>query len=68
MSPEQIKIELIKRNMSQRDLARELNLSPQLISGVLTGSIHSIPTLVKIITYLRNNDTATKNDTRTPTV
>lgn len=62
MTPEQIKIELIRRNMSQRDLARELKLSPQLISGVLTGSIHSIPTLVKIITYLRNHDPRTQTE------
>ena len=42
------------RGISQADLARALRLSPQLISGVLTGRIRSLPTEIKILKYLRD--------------
>ncbi len=46
--------QLRKCGISQADLARALRLSPQLISGVLTGRIRSLPTEIKIIKYLRD--------------
>ncbi len=59
----QIKLELIKRRMSQRTLARELGISPQLLSGVLNGTITSLPVEIKLIQWYRK-----LNDTRTPTI
>ena len=47
-----IRNQLRERGISQADLARALSLSPQLISGVLTGRIRSLPTEIKIIKYL----------------
>lgn len=52
---DQIKIELIKRRMSQRTLARELGISPQLLSGVLTRKIRSLPVEIKLIRWYRKN-------------
>ncbi|MDY0104269.1 MAG: helix-turn-helix domain-containing protein [Lentimicrobium sp.] len=59
----QIKLELIKRCMSQRTLARELGISPQLLSGVLNGTITSLPVEIKLIQWYRK-----LNDTRTPII
>lgn len=56
----QIKLELIRRRMSQRTLARELGISPQLLSGVLNGTITSLPVEIKLIQWyrqLKNDDT-----------
>ena len=55
-----LKIELIRLKLSQRDLSRALNLSPQLISGVVTGRIKSLPTEIKIIKYLREYEVRTR--------
>lgn len=57
---DQIKIELIKRRLSQRALARELGISPQLLSGVLTRKITSLPVEIKLIQWLRHHDTRTQ--------
>lgn len=49
---DEIKIELIKRRLSQRTLARELGISPQLLSGVLNRTIRSLPVEIKLINWL----------------
>lgn len=55
-----IREQLRERSISQADLARALHLSPQLISGVVTGRIRSLPTEIKIITYINLYDTRTR--------
>ena len=50
----QIKIRLTELSLSQSDLARELGISKQLLSGVLTGSIKSLPIDIKLINWLRS--------------
>lgn len=50
----QIKNKLLELNLSQRDLAQQLNISPQMLSGVLTGAIQSLPVEIKLITWLRS--------------
>lgn len=49
----QIKMKLTELNLSQSDLARELGISKQLLSGVLTGAIKSLPVDIKLIQWLR---------------
>ena len=51
---QEIKILMIRHGVKQIDLVRQLNLSPQMVSGVLTGRIRSLPTEIKILTYLRS--------------
>ena len=51
---DQIKLELITRRMSQRTLSRILGISPQLLSGVLTRKITSLPVEIKLINWYRN--------------
>lgn len=51
--------------LSQADICRALGLSPQLVSGVVTGRIKSLPTEIKILKYLYDLQL---HDTRTPTL
>lgn len=43
--------------LSQADICRALGLSPQLVSGVVTGRIKSLPTEIKILKYIKYYDT-----------
>lgn len=51
---EEIKVELVKLNMSQSDLARELGISRQMLSGVMNYTISSLPVEIKLTQWLKS--------------
>jgi len=52
-SIDQIKSELLARNMTQRQLADELEISYQLLSGVLNRTITSLRVEILLIEWLK---------------
>lgn len=48
---DQIKLYLTEHRISQRELARELGISKQLLSGVLTRRIRSLPVEIKLMRW-----------------
>lgn len=50
---EEVRVALARRNMNQADLARELGMQRQYVSGLLRGDIGKIPkSWQKILTHL----------------
>jgi len=49
-----VKIKLIEENMTQKELAKKLNTSPQNLNGVLTGTSSSLILEEKLIDWIRS--------------
>lgn len=54
---DEVKLKLLKLNMSQRDLAAALNVSYKMLNAFLNHSAVSLPIEIKLIQWLKKPET-----------